>query len=142
MGGLTGRGSRRKPYSPMKISIADLVVEEAYRHIWEFGCVKDMHPPMLEILKTSNDSKIVAMRNWMRQTALEQHQQAEREQKIMSDELAAEPVNKKASVRRSTVIHPYFIREMEHRHKASFGDRDFLDSIKEANPKLFPKREG
>lgn len=122
------------------MSIEGLVVNEAMRHIEDFGCVKNMEPMALHILKTSERPVVAAMRDWMRRAAVKQALKAEREQKKMSDQFANEPVRKGAPMRRCAVIHPWYAEQMMKQHKTSWNDKDFVHSVREANPKIFPTR--
>lgn len=122
------------------MSIEGLVVTEAMRHIEDFGCVKNMESFALHILKTSENPSVIAMRRWMRRTAYQQAKEAEREQKVMNDQFAQEPYNKRVELRRRAVVHPYFAtKAVQQGH--SWGDKDFLGYIQKENPKVFPKRE-
>jgi len=122
------------------MTIEALVVEEAVRHIADFGCVKNLDPMTLHILKTSEKPLVVEMRKWMRREAVKQALEAEREQKKINDQFANEPVRKGAPMRRCAVIHPWYATQMMKQHNTTWQDKDFVQSVKEANPKLFPSR--
>jgi hypothetical protein len=123
------------------MSIDGLVVEEAARHIALYGCVRNMDPMSLHILKTSERPLPKAMRAWMRAQALQQVRRAEAEQMVLNKSLADAPVAKGASMRRCASIAPYYTEQMRRTHNASWSDPDFVGSVREAQPKMFPKRE-
>ena len=122
------------------MSIEGLVVTEAMAHIEQFGFVKGMDPMALHILKTSSNPTVRAMRRWMRETALKQALEAEREQKKMNGELRDERYSKKSSLRRSAVIHPYYVGKAS-KQGHYFADKDFKGYVRRENPKVFPQRE-
>ncbi len=76
----------------------------------------------------------------MRKEAINQCLEAEREQKIMNDQLAAEPAVRRGALRRAAVLSPYYAAKEPRKHGASLNDKDFLGSMKRDNPKIFPKR--
>jgi acylphosphatase len=123
------------------MSIEGLVVEEAARHIALYGCVRNMDPMSLHILKTSENPTTRAMRAWMRSKALQQVRRAEQEQIVLNKSLADAPVAKGASVRRRASIAPYYAEQMRITHNASWSDPDFVGSVREAQPKMFPRRD-
>lgn len=122
------------------MSIAGLVDEQVMNHLAHFGCVKGMDPYALHLLKTSSHPLLRARRDWMRREALRQCLEAHKRQQKINDDFAREPLNKRATWRRCAVIDPYFAEEMQRRHGATWSDQDFLGSVREANPKLFPDR--
>lgn len=122
------------------MSIEGLVVQEASRHITEYGCVANMEPMALHILKTSQKPLVRKMRGWMRRTALRQALEAEKEQKRMNDELRQDPYRKGASLRRAAVLHPYYATKAVKQGHA-WGDRDFVGYVRRENPKVFPERD-
>lgn len=122
------------------MSIEGLVVNEALAHIEQFGFVKNMDPFALHILETSQNPSVVAMRHWMRREALKTFYRAQARQLKMNQEIADEPYNKRAGLRRSAVIDPYFTDKAVQQGHA-WGDKDFVGRVKRDNPRCFPKRE-
>jgi hypothetical protein len=123
------------------VSIEALVISEAMNHIEAFGFVRNMDPMALHILKTSEQPGVVAFRNWMRRTALEQVQEAEKTQPKLNAQVDAIQRNKCSPIRLCASLHPYYARQMALTHSASWNDKDFIGSVREANPKIFPKRD-
>ena len=123
------------------MTIEGLVVEEALAHIQVHHCVKHMEPYALHILKTSQNPTVRQMRHWMRYKALEGVLTAQREQCVLNAQLAKEPIDRRASWRRRASVHPYYVGEMAHRHNANWNDNDFVNSVKEAQPRMFPERQ-
>jgi hypothetical protein len=121
------------------MSIPEIVHLEVMRHLSLFGCVKGMDPFALHMLKKSSDPLLEGTRNWMRATALRQLQEGNFRQGKISEQLAQEPVNKASTLWRSAVIDPYLKGDMEHRHKASWNDKDFVGFVKREEPKMFAK---
>ena len=123
------------------MSIDGLVCEEAMRHIALYGCVRNMDAMSLHILKTSENPVTKAMRTWMRAKALQQVRRAEKEQVRLNQQLADAPVAKRSTIRRMASIAPYYAQQMRMSHNASWGDPDFVSSVREAQPGMFPRRE-
>lgn len=117
-----------------------LVVNEAMRHIHDFGFVKNLDPMALHILKTSESRLVSGFRNWMRGTALKQAREAERAQKRMNDEFSQTSYKSGNNLRRTAVIHPYYASKAV-QNGDSWNDRKFVGRIKRDNPNCFPKRE-
>jgi hypothetical protein len=122
------------------MTIEALVVNEAMRHLQDFGFIKNMEPMALHILKTSQKPIVAGFRDWMRRTAIAQAQQAEREQKRMNDEFAHTEYKSRNNFRRSAVIHPYYATKAV-KQGASWNDPKFVGRIKRDNPRVFPKRD-
>jgi hypothetical protein len=122
------------------MSIERLVVDEAMRHIRDFGFVRNMEPFALHILKTSEKPLVARFRTWMRRTALKQAVEAEREQKRMTDEFAHTEYNRKSPIRRRAVIHPYYVAKAAHQGD-SWNDKKFIGRLQRDNPKVFPQRD-
>ena len=110
------------------------------RHIALYGCVRNMDSMSLHILKTSENPATHAMRTWMRWKALQQVRRAEKEQVRLNQQIADAPVARRATLRRCASIAPYFAEQMRMTHNASWGDPDFVGSVREAQPKMFPSR--
>src|SRR5262245_15529564 len=123
------------------MTIEGLVVEEAMAHLRMHGWVKHMDPMALHILKTSENPSVAAMRHWMRQTALRQAQEAQKQQVKLNAQVAAMPRTKGVSIRLAASLAPYYAEQMQKMHKANWGDPEFLGSVKEGNPQIFPKRD-
>lgn len=104
------------------------------------GTVKGMDSYALHMLKTSQHPLLRFRRSWMRSEALRQCLEAEKEQKVMNNQLAKEPV-RRGAIRRAAVLHPYFADKMRKTHNASWSDKDFVGSVRRDSPALFPKRE-
>lgn len=109
-------------------------------HIRTFGCVKNMDSMAYHMLDKSDRPLLVAMRNWIRAEGIRQARNAERRQKIINDQFKKEPVAKGVGFRRCAVIDPYYAAKEPQKHKTSWGDKEFLGSLREANPGIFPKR--
>lgn len=124
----------------MSLAIDALVVNEAMRHIQDFGCVKNMEPFALHILKTSEKPLVSQFRHWMRRTAIEQAQIAEREQKKMNDEFAHTSYKSGNELRRTAVIHPYFATKAV-KNGDSWNDKKFVGRVRRDNPRCFPQRD-
>lgn len=122
------------------MNIESLVVQEAARHIRDYGFVKNMEPMALHILKTSEKPLVSRFRDWMRRTAIAQALEAEREQKRMNDEFAHTEYSRKSALRRQAVIHPYYAAKATHQGD-SWNDRKFIGKVRRENPKCFPQRE-
>ena len=122
------------------MSIDVLVVNEAMRHLRNFGFVKNMEPMALHILKTSEKPIVAQFRNWMRRTALEQARQAEIEQKRMNDEFAHTSFKSGGTLRRAAVIHPYYATKAVQQGD-SWNDKKFVGRVRRDNPKCFPQRD-
>lgn len=122
------------------MNIETLVVQEAARHIQQFGFVKNMEPLALHILKTSEKPLVARFRSWMRRTALAQAREAEREQKRMNDEFSHTEYARRGSLRRAAVIHPYYAAKAVN-NGDSWNDKKFVGEIRRENPKCFPQRE-
>ena len=122
------------------MTLEALVVNEAARHIAEYGFVKNMDSMALHILKTSQRPIVASFRDWMRRTALQQAQQAEREQKKMNDEFAHTEYARKSQIRRSAVIHPYYASKAVQQGE-SWNDGKFVQKLKRDNPRCFPVRD-
>ena len=123
------------------MNVAAIIDNEVMTHLGLYGCVKNLDPYALHLLKTSEHPLMVARRNWMRREALRQCLEAQSEQKEMSKQLAGDVWNKKASLRKSGVIHPYYAEDLRRKHNGSFRDKDFLGFVKKNEPDMFPKRE-
>ena len=54
------------------MTIAEIVDEQVMKHLGLFGCVKNMEPFALHMLKTSEHPLLQFRRTWMRQVALRQ----------------------------------------------------------------------
>jgi hypothetical protein len=121
------------------MNIAAVIDAEVMHHLELYGCVKNMDPLAIHLLKTSNHPVLRYRREWMRAEALRQVLEAHREQPKMNKLVADEPVNKKSAFRQSALIHPYFKAEMAHRHKTNWN-KDFIRSVRKGTPDLFPKR--
>jgi len=123
------------------MNVAEIIDAEVMSHLGLYGCIKNLDPYAQHILKTSNHPLMVARRTWMRQEALRQCLEAHAEQKEMSKELAGDVWNKKAAIRKSAVIHPYFIDDLKQKHNGSFKDKEFVKFVKREEPQMFPRRE-
>lgn len=121
------------------MTIEALVVNEAARHIRDFGFVKHMEPLALHILKTSENPLVANFRTWMRRTAVKQALEAEREQKRMNDEFAHTDY-RRGNIRRAAVIHPYYASKAVQQGD-SWNDKKFVGRVKRDNPKCFPQRD-
>lgn len=122
------------------MTIAELVDSEVMRHLGLFGCVKNMEPFALHMLKTSEHPLLRFRRTWMRAVALRQVLDAEKRQKKINDQFKDEPVRRGATVRRAAVIDPYYAAVMPKQHGTTWNDKDFVGSVREANPQIFPRR--
>jgi hypothetical protein len=123
------------------MNVAEIIDQQVMEHLGLFGCVKNLDPYALHLLKTSEHPLMIARRNWMRAEALRQCLEAHAEQTEMSKELASDVWNKKASIRKSAVIHPYFMEDLRRNHNGSMRDKDFVGFVKREQPEMFPKRE-
>ena len=123
------------------MNVAEIIDAEVMSHLGLYGCIKNLDPYAQHLLKTSNHPLMVARRTWMRREALRQCLEAHAEQKEMTKELASDVWNKKASIRKSAVIHPYFIEDLRRKQGGSFKDKDFVGYVKREEPHLFPKRD-
>ena len=123
------------------MNVAEIIDQQVMEHLGLFGCVKNLDPYALHLLKTSEHPLMIARRNWMRAEALRQCLEAHAEQTEMSKELASDVWNKKASIRKSAVIHPYFMDDLRRNHNGSMRDKDFVGFVKREQPEMFPKRE-
>lgn len=123
------------------MSIPEIIDQEVMSHIGTFGSVKNMDPFALHILKKSQDPLMRFRRWWMRKVAVQQALDAEKRQKYISDQFKDQPKDRAKTMRRAAVIDPYYMAEMPRRHGTSWGDKDFIGSVREANPAIFPKRE-
>lgn len=121
------------------MNIETLLVNEAMRHIRDYGFVKNMDPMALHLLKTSEKPLVANFRNWMRRTAVAQAREAEREQKRMNDEFAHTDY-RRGNIRRAAVIHPYYASKAVQQGE-SWNDKKFVSKVRRENPKCFPQRE-
>jgi hypothetical protein len=122
------------------MSIPEIVDLEVMSHIAQFGCIRNMDPFAQHMLKTSEHPLLRFRRTWMRQVAIQQCKEAHKRQSKINDQFKDEPVRRGASVRRAAVIDPYFMADMAKRHNASWNDKEFIGSVKEGNPAIFPRR--
>ena len=120
------------------MTIPELVHQEVMWHLATYRNIKAMDPFAQYLLKTSSDPLLQATARWMRREALRQCLQAHREQPKMNEHLARKPVKEGGTWRQMALLHPYFAEEMRQRHKTTWNNKDFIGSVKEANPKLFP----
>jgi hypothetical protein len=124
------------------MNIAALVDDEAMRHLSMFGCVKNMEPFALHMLKHSQEPILRFRRDWMRRTALRQHLDSEKRQQKINDQFRHEPYRKSASMRKAAVIDPHLAAESLHYNQgASWNDRKFLGAVRAEAPAIFPQRE-
>lgn len=123
------------------MSVAEIIDEEVMNHLSNFGCVRNLDPMALHLLKTSEHPLMRFRRNWMRATALRQAREATRRQTKINEEFAREKVRRGASLRRAAVIDPWFAQEMKIRHSTTWNDREFVGSVRRDNPTIFPRRE-
>jgi hypothetical protein len=123
------------------MNVVEIVDDQVMTHLGLYGNCQGMDPYAMHILKTSNHPLMIARRTWMREEALRQCLEAHAEQKEMSKEHAASVWNKKASIRKAAVIHPYFMEDLRRKHNGSFRDKDFFGYVKREEPAMFPKRE-
>jgi hypothetical protein len=114
-------------------SVATLVDDEAMRHIALFGCVKGMDPFALHMLKKSPHPVLRFRRNWIRRTALEQHLEAERNQKKIIQKRS----NGKAA-NYAGEIDQHLFDEMRHYNKAPFAE--YRKQVKQEAPQFFDAR--
>ena len=122
------------------MSVETLVVQEAVRHIRDYGFVKNMDPMALHILKTSEKPLVSSFRDWMRRTALAQAREAERSQKRMNEEFAHTEYSRRSALRRQAVIHPYYASKAVQQGE-SWNDKKFIGRVRRDNPKCFPQRD-
>lgn len=122
------------------MEIAQLVDEIVMDHIGMHGCIKNADPFVQHMVKHSQHPILRFRRWWMRSTALRQRQEAEKRQVYISDNFKNESKDRTKTMRRTAMIDPYFMAEMSKRHNASWNDKGFRKSVREANPSLFPKR--
>jgi hypothetical protein len=111
-------------------SVATLVDTEAMRHISLFGCVKNMEPFALHMLKNSPHPVLRFRRNWMRQVALKQHLEAERNQKKIIQKR-----QDRTSTKYAGEIDSHLFDEMRHYNKAPFAE--YRKQVKQEAPKFF-----
>ena len=123
------------------MTIETLVVQEALKHIKQYGFVKNMDEMALHVLKTSDKPLVSHFRDWMRREALRTQQSAQNAQKRMSDEFAHTDYWRKGSLRRAAVIHPYYASKAV-QNGDSWNDKRFVGRVRRDNPKIFPQREG
>jgi len=123
------------------MNVAEIIDDQVMQHLGLYGTCQNLDPYAMHLLKTSQHPLLVARRTWMRQEALRQCLEAHAEQKEMTKELAGDVWNKKASIRKSAVIHPYFIDDLKQKHNGSFKDKDFVKFVKREEPDFFPKRD-
>jgi|SRR6266851_1368458 len=121
------------------MTITQLVDDEVMRHIGLFGTIKGADPFVQHMLKKSQDPVLRFRRWWMRDTAVKQCLAAEKRQVKINDQFKDEPFNPRASVRRQAVIDPYYMADMARRHNTSWN-KDFINSVKESQPAMFPRR--
>jgi hypothetical protein len=114
-------------------SVATLVDTEAMRHIALFGCVKGMEPYALHMLKNSPHPVLRFRRNWMRQVALKQHLEAERNQKKIIQKRQSGK-----STHYAGEIDQHLFDEMRHYNKAPFAE--YREQVKQEAPKFFDAR--
>ena len=122
------------------MNLDTLVVQEAIRHIKDYGFVRNMDPMALHILKTSEKPLVSGFRDWMRRTAVKQATEAEREQKRMNDEFAHTEYARRSPIRRRAVIHPYYAAKAAQQGD-SWNDKKFVGRIQRDNPRCFPQRD-
>lgn len=123
------------------MTVAELVDDSVMEHIALYGCVKNLDPYALHLLKTSQHPILRFRRDWMRRTALRQHLDAEKRQKKMNAEFKAIPRNKGAAIQQSAVVDTVLADEMRHYGKTTWNDKSFLRSVRAEAPAIFPKRE-
>ena len=114
-------------------SVAALVDTEAMRHIALFGCVKGMEPYALHMLKNSSHPVLRFRRNWMRRVALQQHMEAERNQKKIIQKRQSGK-----STHYAGEIDQHLFDEMRHYNKAPFAE--YRDKVRQEAPKFFDAR--
>lgn len=122
------------------MSIEGLIDQTVMEHLSAFGCVKNMDPVAIHMLKTSQHPILRFRRNWMRRTALKQVQEATARQVKMNSELAKVPNQKGSTIRQAACIDPWIAEDMRRRHNAQFSDKDFTGFVKREEPAMFPKR--
>lgn len=114
-------------------SVATLVDAEAMRHISLFGCVKGMEPFALHMLKKSDHPVLRFRRRWMREVALRQHLEAERNQKkIIQKRQSGKSTNYAGE------IDQHLFDEMRHYNKAPFAE--YRKEVKQEAPQFFNAR--
>lgn len=123
------------------MTIEALIVDEAFRNLEVHGQIKNMDPMAQHLLKTSDRPLLRWMRTWMRETAIRQAMQAEREQKKLNAQVNGSTWNK-GSLRLTASLAPYYAAQMPKMHGTTWNDKDFIGSVREGNPKIFPKRDG
>lgn len=114
-------------------SVATLVDDEAMRHISLFGCVKGMEPYALHMLKNSPHPVLRFRRNWMRRAALQQHLEAERNQKKIIQRRQSGK-----STHYAGEIDSHLFDEMRHYNKEPFTE--YREQVKREAPQFFNAR--
>ena len=114
-------------------SVATLVDEEAMRHIALFGCVKGMDPLALHMLKKSPHPVLRFRRQWIRRTALEQHLEAERNQKKIIQKRQSGN-----STHYAGEIDAHLFEEMRHYNREPFAE--YRKQVKQEAPQFFHAR--
>jgi hypothetical protein len=124
------------------MSIEGLIDQTVMEHLSMFGCVKNMDPFAVHMLKTSEHPLMRFRRDWMRREALKQCLEATQHQTKLNTDLASHPHPKGMNGRLNASISPWFVGDMAKRHNASWNDPDFQGYVKREEPSIFPKRDG
>jgi hypothetical protein len=124
------------------MSIEGLIDQTVMEHLSMYGCVKNMDPFAIHVLKTSQHPLMRFRRDWMRREALKQCIEATKEQQLANKQLAAIPHPKGMNARQDASVRPWLVQDMARRHKADWHDPDFLRYVKREEPNIFPKRDG
>lgn len=116
-------------------NVARLIDEEAMRHIALFGCVKGMDPFALHMLKKSQDPTLRFRRYWMRQTAIRQHIEAERNQKRIIEKRKHQGLQKLDTMRNDAEIDSQWFNEMRHYNKEPISQ--YQNKVRQELPRVF-----
>ncbi len=123
------------------MTVAELIDEAVMENLALYGCVKNLDPYALHLLKTSQHPILRGRRVWMRKQALKQCLDAEKQQAKLNSELAKIPHDKRMNMRQSASVAPYYAETMRRQHNAEWNDRDFIGFVKREEPAMFPRRE-
>ncbi len=121
------------------MSVAELIDLEAMSHIANFGCVKGMDKFALHMLKTSEHPILRFRREWMRRIALNQHLEAEKNQKKINSHLKSIPRSNVKNMRHEGVIDNHLAAEMRHYNNAEI--KEMASDIRAEAPDILPNRD-
>ncbi len=122
------------------MTVAELVDEAVMQNLALYGCVKNLDAYALHLLKTSQHPILRFRREWMRQTALRQHLDAEQRQVKINGEFKSVP-KQRGTIQQSAVIDNFLAGELRHYNNAPITERAHMRAIKADAPAIFPRRE-